>query len=591
MSILPQLGQTQGEILRRWPLLGHALLHHRTIRGDPMDFTTRPFQVEMYADFNRIEGADIVKAVQTGQSEMFTVLSLHQAGWEGRIVAYVQPVDRIRNRFVSTRVNPLLRSVPEYRQRLPGAMAEELDKGDTGSLQKKAFGSGLLLFLGAKTDGDFVELTADTFIVDEYDSAYAAGPHNLERVRDRLKEAKRAQHFRLGNPEIPRGGIEALYSEGDQRLYHWRCAGCGERQPIDWLLNVVDRDDAGRWVPRDPAARKDPHAPIRPLCRRCGRPFAREAQGAAWVPLAPLSARRSYRPTRFDVLSEPFRALFDEWIQAQASAMKLKEWWRRNAGRAHEEAMDGVTEEQLRALACLGAMDHRGGDEYRGRAMTAGIDVGALLHVTISESVLAEHGRSESRVRWTGTVRSKDQAADLLRRYRVRTAVIDQDPETRMVEELQRETARFGCTLWLCRFHATPRTTQQEFGMRMIHETGEVRVDRTQVFDVATEDLHLGAALGPIYSRGEVPSPEREGARLYPSDALDTLGWIPQMEAPRRIATENGTIVWSEGDKADHFRLADVYDRVARELDQMGGNILDFEDDDPAEDGILVEEW
>ena len=84
MSVGPPLyWSTLAQLHDRYPLLGMALMHHRTIRGTPMSFKGRPFQVEQYADFPRIEGADIVKAVQTGQSEMFTIFGFwgHRLAW------------------------------------------------------------------------------------------------------------------------------------------------------------------------------------------------------------------------------------------------------------------------------------------------------------------------------------------------------------------------------------------------------------------------------------------------------------------------------------------------------------------------------
>lgn len=540
-----------------------------------MSFKKRPYQIEMYADFPRIEGADICKAVQTGQSEMFSVFGIHDAGWLGRIFAYVMPTDRIRDRFVSTRINQLLSSVQAYRERLPGADLHNLETGDSGSLRKKRLGAGLMLFLGAKTDGDFIELTADTFVVDEFDVSKAMGPHNLERVIDRIKESPDPKHFRLGNAEMP-GGIVSLYERGDMRLFHWRCSHCGHRQPIDWLTSVVDRLDSGQWVLRDHAARNDDRAPVRPVCLKCGRPFERDADGAAWVPLQPLRDRRSYRVTRFDVMSEPLRRLWTEWIDAQSSVLKIREWYRRNAAILYQEASSKVTEEQLRHLACLEFMDHAGGEHYKNRRITAGIDVGALIHVTISESIRAPGGHVERPVRWVGTVQTKDQVIDLLRRFWVKTCVIDNDPETRMVEEIQERAIEFGCVVWLCRFHPQPRTTQQRFGMTQDSYAGTVRVDRTQAFDVATEHLHAGARMGEVLARvGEKPSAGIDGVRLYPRDVTDLQGWLSQMTAPERM-TVDGRIVWFEGDKEDHYRLSDLYDLVAWELDGHGAVVINI---------------
>lgn len=567
---VPLYDQTLHYIGQEYPLLGHALTRHRSLRGEALSFRDRPSLVELYTTLPKMPAAAIVKAPQTGVSELLIQMALYEAGEQGRIVGYVLPIHSIRDRFVARRINPLLRDIPAYRRRLPGVEQDALQSGDTGNLRSKAFGAGLILFLGAGTDGDFIEFSADTLILDEYDHCLEASADNMGKARDRVMESKSPRIIQLGNPEVPRGGIELLYDEGDRRAFHWTCSHCGHRQPIDWLANVVERLDNGQWSPRDPAARKDPEAPVRPVCTRCHEPFVRDPDHAAWIAMSPGPGRiPSYRMTRWDDMRTDLRALVTDWGKVQASSRALRLWWRGFAGRAFEDSTNAILREDLIDASCLEPIDYRGGDEYKG-AVTAGIDVGNVINVIISRTVRPVGRRVERQCRFIGTVTTPEQLLDLLKRYHVRNAVIDANPERRMSQQVREKAATFGCTVWLCEFiGGLSRAGTEEFGMRL-DPAGRVVVDRTQLLDASADAIRAGAGVARALRHGaEKFDVGMDGARLWPKDAVDTSGWEDQMRAPTRILNEKGHIIWDEAGKPDHYRLTDAYDHLAWTLDSQ----------------------
>ena len=75
----------------KWPLLGIAMRHHRTTRGDPLSFKDKPYLIELYCDAPNIDGFDAMKAVQVGWSELLIQLALERTGWAGRICAHNCP--------------------------------------------------------------------------------------------------------------------------------------------------------------------------------------------------------------------------------------------------------------------------------------------------------------------------------------------------------------------------------------------------------------------------------------------------------------------------------------------------------------------
>jgi hypothetical protein len=203
----------------------------------------------------------------------------------------------------------------------------------------------------------------------------------------------------------------------------------------------------------------------------------------------------------------------------------------------------------LEAVADGPGIDWTGGEAYSDEVVTAGIDVGALLHMQISVIARDENENPIRETRFVGTVRTFEDVAELLRRFRVNLAVIDAYPEIHKAQELRDEFVESGeCAVWLCRFHPTPRLGPQRYGMRQKHHGQIVQVDRTAVFDVSFADIV-------------------DGRRVLPADVMAVPQWPEQMCAPVRVvSTEKAKIHWTEGNQPDHYRLADVYDRVAADL-------------------------
>jgi hypothetical protein len=561
--VAEKVAQGWATIGEDYPLIGQAVRLHRNTRRGPMSFLANPSLVEMYADFPRIDGADVCKAVQTGVSELVIQLHLEAAGWRGRIAALVLPTYGLRDRFVQRRIDPLFLAVPEYREKAGGTFSVARDKArkGTGNLKLKDFGDGALLFLGSNADGDFLEFSADLLTIDEYDGCV---PANVAKARDRLRNSPYPQLFRIGNPEEGKvDGIAAAFDEGDRRLFHWRCGGCGERQPIDWWANVVHRLGDGTWEPRD-AARfrallQNPRGPdIRPVCRRCSCPFNRDPDGSAWVAERP-GRRRSYRMTRLDVITDRLWDLFVlEWLPAQGKRVKLATFYRSVLGLSYQDAGAQLTMEHLEGCATGPEMDLIGGDTYRSELVVAGIDVGSVLNVVVDAIHLDEKGASYRRSILITAVPSFEAVRDILNRYHVQVAVIDARPETRKAQEL-RDWALYeqGHTfVWLCQFFPTDRVGSEDYGRRLDYTDHVVTVDRTQLLD-ATFDEVVGRA------------------RVLPMDGLSVSDFVEQMKAPARVLDEKGSrFIWSEGSKPDHYRLADAYARVAADLTQVGGSFV-----------------
>ena len=566
--MIENLNNTMNTVHNMYPLLGMALTAHRNTRGLPLTFKDMPYLVEMYRDFPLLDDICVRKAVQTGVSELCIQLALSKSGWDGRIVAYCLPTYSIRDRFVKNRIDPILAMVPEYRERCPGGrkMHEQGGTARSGNLKTKKFGDGRMMFLGSNTTGDFVEFSADTLIIDEFDQC---DPANLSKAKDRLRASPYPQEVRLGNPTLPRVGISRLYEESDQRKFCFKCQNCGHVQPIDWFKNVVMQNDDGAWIPRDrergnalldaKSKRATRANDIRPVCNKCDSFYTRSRKGCLWVPGYPGRPSRGYTMSRLDVLSDDMWMLYLEWLRVQGDSESLSSFYTSVLGIPFEFSGAKVTHAMLGDSATSKPLDYQGGEWYRDRVVTAGVDVGSVLNVTIS-TVDEVDGKPVRTARWVGAVRSFESVQEIFKRYHVKVAVVDAAPEMRKSQELRDHFIDHGGTMvYLCRFYPTQRVGTQRYGMKLDYTAQVITVDRTAVFDATFEDLI-------------------EKRRVFPEDIFTVLGWSDQMRVPTRVLNEQkGRIIWDSGSGADHYRLSDIYDRVAYDLLEMGGSysILD----------------
>ncbi len=549
-----------GSLHTRFPLLGMARSMHHNRRGQPITFADKPFLVPLYAWVDQLQEASFCKAPQTGISELLIQKMLHDAGWRHRICAYVLPQYKTSERFVDERVNPLLVEVPAYAARVPGGEHGTESTTSKGNLKRKRFGPmGSLLFLGSNTPSDFLEFSADTVVVDEYDECDA---DNVGKVWDRVRESPYPQVFNVSNPQASGVGIHRLWRTGSRARWHHRCSRCGERQPLDWEINVVQRADDGRWVPRDRERATDPAlGDIRPVCRACRRPWDREATGGCWVAEHPHGVP-SFHISRLDVLADkrelqPLRRYYAEFARAQGDSRALANFSVGVLGWPRDDAGSRVTVEMLeRATAGQPPNDPRGGEQYKSCTITMGVDVGALLHVKISKLERADTPSGYRRVGlFVGTVPQFEDVRSLIDAYEVVACVVDAMPETRKAKELRDHYVQEGtCEVWLCRYHPSPRVGTEAFGLSLDYEERVVTVDRTQLLDTTLDEV-------------------RECWATFPGDAGAVLGFTEQMKAPVRVMDDKAQrFVWREGNEPDHFRHADAYDRVALEIhDRSGG--------------------
>lgn len=567
-EILRKHQTVQAAVHDQAPLLRLARESHQSRRGSPVLFADKPSLPALYEALPKLEGADVRKAGQTGLTELLIQLMIYEAGHRGRICAYVLPTEKKSQSFVADRIDRLFEEVPDYRLLLPFGNSDRR-RPDSGNLSRKRVGKGTLLFFGAETNNNWTEWSADTLVVDEYDDCDEG---NVALGPDRLTAAQggEARLIHVSNPTRGPGlGIDRKWGQGSRGAWYQRCTRCGFRQVIDWFAHIVERDDFGRWVPRDRArAGQDGHllGDLRPVCARCRAPFERAAEGGVWAhERAPVGGvRATFTMSWLDGLPnrpghQIYRDLYARFVAAQGNDAELVAFFVMKLGQG-KKPQGGSLDATLLEAAAAGnpPIDHTGATTP-GRAIVMGSDIGGTFHTTVAELIpdLGVPEGARRRKLWVGTTRSWGELESLRRRYHPGIVVVDNGPETTAArdwcaaaeEESRREADRKEgpvCYAFRCAFHASSRAAGSDLALSLDTSARLATVDRTQLLDRAWYDL-------------------RDGLCKLPGDVLAVPHFRDQMCEPVRVVNEStGVASWTKG--VDHFRLADGYERVALAL-------------------------
>lgn len=314
------------------------------------------------------------------------------------------------------------------------------------------------------------------------------------------------------------------------------------------------------------------------VCRECRALLDVLAQGR-WVAEAPGNAIRGYHLSR---LYSPWCNLAEIVEGSEALGLHATQaFWNEDLGEVFSAPGGSLTLDLLDRCRVAAGTPGYGGEET-----VMGVDVGRVLHVVIRRApppppvrrprrplpyvdpryIDSDTGRPppgmfpeywpegrafsqrEPRVPgvlyFAGTVSGFEELDELMRRFHVRTAVVDAQPETRAaVQFAQRHPGK----VHLARYdrHDTNIERDSEAGTPFVH------ADRTYVMDMMLETFRNGTAQLPADARwlgGRV----RQGMGEY----------YRQMLAPKRVietdAGDTPVARWVEsGD--DHFAHAEVY--------------------------------
>jgi hypothetical protein len=531
------------KVLVAAPRYALALYHHRATNNQPLeDFSLRPWWVQPYLDES--ETLILKKASQIGATE-FMLCEMFALAMHGVPGLYVLPTDRWRNEFCANRIDKLVNRVPFYAANCESGPSHKKDIQARGM---KTLFAQTWKFAGSNQVRNFFEIPVGAIIIDEFDQCDQA---NLIYAQDRLGAAKRPIIRILGNPTIGGSGIDAKFSESDQKHWWTQCDKCGEHQRLDWFTHFIDQGKDGKPRLRDDAeARKDGDAS--PICSHCSEPFNRCGRGE-WRAENPASKISGYHLSRLFADSrtgiDVIRGLFVEWVAAQSNMTALQRFYNNILGETFEASGVKITDGTL--AACVDAAWLPKAPEG---ARVAGVDIGIGLHTIIYEI----HG---GKLRQVTAQLCSDYAdlSSLCENLGVTSGVMDAGPEIHAPREFVR-----GRSGWmLCRYNlsdklvAGKKTSHKDMHVDWIEKT--VSVNRTESLDGHFADWQNGVFVLPATYQ-----------------MLDGGDFVRQMKMPTRIREDrpDGTFryIWTKGD--DHYHHASNYARIAARIYQSGSMIV-----------------
>ena len=520
-------------LIQREPKLYKAIYFHLNTRGEMLTFGDRPYMIELYRD--KTKEIVIKKSVQCGVSEYLIIDMLDNAE-NGLSTFYVLPTYSLRNTFVANRIDRLFNNVPYYNSQMSRA------QGDADSSSMKHYAKAALKFVGSNTPNEFKEFPADVLVIDEYDECDA---DNIAKAPDRIKASKHRIKKFVGNPTFEDFGIDAEYKLSDQKEWVVKCDSCGNYQKLDFFKQVVKEINENAYELRDKEWSKKCGRDILCYCIHCEKPFNRLNRDSHWERQNPSSDVSGYHFTRMMQANTTIEELYTTFRKALSNPSKMQAFYNSDLGEPYRASNVALSDYLLEQCVEKGYFMPQTAQEC-----VAGIDVGSVLHVKISQIV---EGKRKSV--FIGTVPRFEDVDNLIKVYGINCCVIDALPETHKAKELR---DRHPGRVFLCTFHAKEGSVK---GISINDEEQTISVDRTQSMDDSHADILLGNVILP------------ENARtIADGDCYD------QMCAPKRTFDQDGNrYVWKEGSKADHFRLADNYEKLASVLSvQMGVKAWDL---------------
>ncbi len=185
----------------------------------PMEFQNHRYLIDPINDLH----PDQVyrKSAQVGMSVAKIFKSLWLCKEFGVNIGYILPSQNIVKDFVTPKVDPLIVSNPVIEQTV-----------SKDSVALKQVGDRFLYFKGAFSEREAISISLDILVLDELDRM---PDMNIVNIYDsRLQASEYAWRWRLSNPSSVGFGVDALYTDSDQRHWLIECSHCKHTWFIDF---------------------------------------------------------------------------------------------------------------------------------------------------------------------------------------------------------------------------------------------------------------------------------------------------------------------------------------------------------------------
>ena len=486
---------------------------YRFIGEEPMTVQNIPWLRDLY----RVDAPEVwvKKASQVFISEWMvnTALWLADTGRGSRgNAAYVFPYERQMRDFVRARIDTAVESSPHLMRNV----GVRQDGGQSvNNVGLKRIGKGFCYFRGADQRQQIISLDLDGLLLDEIEE-FAQG--TIEVARKRLGSARDPLIRGGSTPKFPGSGISKLFDSTTQHRYFIRCDACAERQDLQFPRNLT-RD--GRLI-----------------CHRCLSPLNPLSEGE-WVAAHPTAAILGYHVNKLYSHRADLVGLaqigYDIADGLESDTSKIQEFHNQDLGEAF--APEGGSLSQ--AIIESNEREYKYPGAIVGFPVVMGVDVGAVLHVTVW---CREPNDDPDAIRllFAGTTSDWGELDRLATMWKVNRCVIDGMPEDgKSMAFARRHPGRVFVAFF-------PNMTSWK------HQNAAIWKDNEPVVLI-----HRTRAMDDLFARfiqQKQHLPKRSG--FIP-------GFHAHLKAPIRIVSEdaNGNPVarYDEGSAADHWTFSTLY--------------------------------
>jgi hypothetical protein len=387
-----------------------------------------------------------MKGAQMGATEIAILLTLHgmMYGRYPQGALYLFPTAGDVTDFSKGRFAPLINDNPQI----------SVHVRDTDAANIKRVGKGFLYFRGARsshkiegaksTSSKLKSVPVDRIVFDEKDEME---PDMVTLALERLSHSTVQEVISVSTPSIPDYGIDKDYQASDQRIQIIKCRHCGTDNclELDFPDCLIELQDGT----------------VKRVCRKCKNEIhPRQGQWVAQYPSLSEKLVGWWISQLHSVFINP-KTILDMYKNPPNG--NLAEVYNSKLGMAYIAAENRLTKNDI--YECCGNEAMAVESQI---TCAMGVDVGKELHVVIG---------MPNKVLKVARVADFKDVHDLAKRFNVKIAVFDAEPETRKVRDY-RDAADYA--VYLCDYQERLKA-----GMMVDQETGALTVRRTETCDAS----------------------------------------------------------------------------------------------------------
>jgi len=423
-ELLAQLGAVSRSV--RFQTMGLLVDGHR------FDLRLYPYLVDLF-DSNH---ADIVirKGAQLGFTIalVLRVIALASALYKRSVIYFMPTRDDVSD-FSKARFDRLLKENAVLARDVRGTDATHI----------KRIGETFVYFRGAKSRSQAKSVPADLVVFDERDEM---DQDLVDLARTRLDGSPWRHQVSLSTATLPDYGVDHDYQASDQRTWHIKCRACGKWtcMELDWPESVKRRADGTAYR----------------ACKKCSGEI--HTLHGDWVAAYPDRSKMGLWVSQLCSPTVSPQLVLDEY---EDPGHNVREFYNSRLGLAWADTEDILDEASLRAVTT---------DEPSKRSAQGPCFLGADVGKREIHWWAGEKRDGELEMLAFGVVGDFGELSDILRRFNVAVAVLDEMAETRKVREYK---ALHG-EVWGC-WYSDAQRTGYDWGVK----ERRVAVNRTELLD------------------------------------------------------------------------------------------------------------